>query len=95
MNKTELIERIADTAGISKVAAGNAVDAFTKIITDAMCQDDEVVLVGFGSFKVGSRAARNGRNPQTGKEIKIAASKVVKFKPGKKLKDAVNDIATA
>lgn len=90
MNKTELVERLAEIAGTSKTAASGMLDAFTNIITEALSQQDEVVLVGFGSFKIGERAARNGRNPQTGKEMKIAASKVIKFKAGKKLKDAVN-----
>lgn len=90
MNKNELIDRICEKAGLSKTDANNALDAFTDAITDAMKEGQEIVLVGFGSFKVGVRAARTGRHPQTGKAMQIAASKVVKFKVGKKLKDAVN-----
>ena len=90
MNKNELIDRISEKTGLSKLDANNALDAVTDEITDAMKAGEEIILVGFGSFKVGTRAARTGRHPQTGKPMQIAASKVVKFKVGKKLKDAVN-----
>lgn len=90
MNKTELIEIIAKEAGISKAAAGRAIDATTNAITAALKKGEPTVLVGFGSFKVSKRAARNGRNPQTGKAIKIAARKAPTFSAGKALKDAVN-----
>jgi DNA-binding protein HU-beta len=90
MNKAELIDRISEKSGLSKVDANTALEAVTDVITDAMKAGEEIVLVGFGSFKVGSRSARTGRHPQTGKAMNIAASKVVKFKVGKKLKDAVN-----
>ncbi|GAB7563956.1 HU family DNA-binding protein [Methylobacillus pratensis] len=90
MNKTELIEEIAKEAGISKAAAGKAVDAFTASVTAALKGGDTVTLIGFGTFGVSERAARTGRNPQTGKEIKIAARKAPSFKAGKALKDALN-----
>ncbi|MBL8505862.1 HU family DNA-binding protein [Methylobacillus glycogenes] len=90
MNKTELIEEIAKEAGISKAAAGKAVDAFTASVTTALKGGDTVTLIGFGTFGVSERAARTGRNPQTGKEIKIAARKAPSFKAGKALKDALN-----
>ncbi|UTF60572.1 nucleoid-associated protein HU-beta [Gilvimarinus sp. DA14] len=90
MNKTELIEAIAASADISKAAAGRALDAVVDGITDSLKKGDQVVLVGFGTFSVKERAARTGRNPQTGAEIQIAAAKVPSFKAGKALKDAVN-----
>ena len=90
MNKSDLIARIASTAGISKAAAGRALDATTAAITAALKKGDLVTLVGFGSFYLGKRAARNGRNPRTGAAIKIKAAKVPKFRPGKGLKDALN-----
>jgi len=90
MTKNELIDRISAKTGLSKTDANSALDALTDAITDAMKEGQELVLIGFGSFKVGTRAARTGRHPQTGKTMQIAASKVVKFKVGKKLKDAVN-----
>ena len=90
MNKTELIEEIAKEAGISKAAAGKAVDAFTASVTAALKGGDTVTLIGFGTFGVSERAARTGRNPQTGNEIKIAARKAPSFKAGKALKDALN-----
>jgi len=90
MNKSELIDTIAKAADISKAAAGRALDAFTCSVTSALKKGDSVTLVGFGTFKVTSRAARTGRNPQTGKEIKIAARKAPGFSAGKALKDAVN-----
>jgi DNA-binding protein HU-beta len=91
MNKADLIDRISEKSGLSKIDANTALEAVTDVITAAMKAGDEIVLVGFGSFKVGARAARTGRHPQTGKPMNIAASKVVKFKVGKKLKDAVNE----
>ena len=90
VNKTELIEAIAASADIPKAAAGRALDAVVENVTTALKNGDSVVLVGFGTFSVKERAARTGRNPQTGKEIQIAASKVPGFKAGKALKDAVN-----
>ncbi len=90
MNKQELIDIVADAANISKNAANRAIDAFTDTVTDCLKKGDEVVLVGFGSFTTSDRAARAGRNPQTGETIQIPAAKVARFKAGKKLKDAVN-----
>lgn len=90
MNKSELIDTIAEQADLSKASAGKALDAALEGITGALRTGDDVVLVGFGSFSVKERAERTGRNPQTGKEIKIAAAKVPGFKAGKGLKDAVN-----
>ncbi|OQP33566.1 MULTISPECIES: nucleoid-associated protein HU-beta [Pantoea] len=90
MNKSQLIDKIAADADISKAAAGRVLDAFTSSVTDALKGGDEVALVGFGTFSVRERAARTGRNPQTGKEITIAAGKVPGFRAGKALKDAVN-----
>ena len=90
MNKTELIETVAEESGLSKAAAGKAVDAFIGAVSDALKNGDQVTVVGFGTFLVRERAARTGRNPQTGAEIQIAAAKVPAFKPGKALKDAVN-----
>ena len=90
MNKSELIDAIASGADISKAAAARALDSALDAITEALRKGDQVTLVGFGSFAVKERAARTGRNPQTGKEIKIEAAKVPGFKPGKALKDAVN-----
>ncbi|MEJ2317206.1 MAG: HU family DNA-binding protein [Gammaproteobacteria bacterium] len=90
MNKSELIDAIADAADISKAAAGRALDGMTDAITDALKKGDTVSLVGFGTFSVRERAAREGRNPRTGETIKIKASKNPAFKAGKALKDAVN-----
>ena len=90
MNKAELIDEIAKKAGLSKKDAGNALSAFTEAVSGALKKGDKVQLVGFGTFDVAKRAARTGRNPQTGKSIKIAASKAPKFKAGKALKDLVN-----
>ncbi len=89
MNKTELIAKVAEKADLSKKDAGKAVDAVFASITEALKKGDKVQIIGFGSYEVRERAARLGRNPQTGKEIKIAASKVPAFKAGKALKDAV------
>ena len=90
MNKSELIEAVAKTAGISKATAGDALDATLSSIKIALKKEQSVTLVGFGTFKVGKRAARTGRNPRTGEAIKIKAAKVPKFSAGKALKDAVN-----
>ena len=90
MNKTELIDQIATAADISKAAAGRALDATVEAIKGALQAGDSVNLIGFGTFYVGERAARTGRNPQTGKTIEINAAKSPKFRPGKTLKDAVN-----
>ena len=90
MNKSELIDAIAAQADIPKAAAGRALDAMIDSIAGALKEGDQVALVGFGTFLVKERAARTGRNPQTGAPIEIAAAKVPGFKPGKALKDAVN-----
>lgn len=90
MNKSELIDAIAASADISKAAAGRALDAVTDSIINALKAGDQVALVGFGTFVVKERAARTGRNPQTGAPIEIAAAKIPSFKAGKALKDAVN-----
>lgn len=90
MNKSELVDFIAGEAEISKAAAGRALDAVTTAVKKTLKKGGTVTLVGFGTFSVGKRAARIGRNPQTGAEIKIKAAKVPKFRPGKALKDAVN-----
>ena len=90
MNKTELIEAMADSADISKAAAGRALDGLIDAITNAVKNDDPVSIVGFGTFLLRERAARTGRNPKTGKAIEIPASKAPAFKAGKAFKDAVN-----
>ncbi len=90
MNKAQLIDAIAAEANLTKADSKKALDAFTKTIADVLKQGDKITLVGFGSFGVSERGERTGRNPQTGKEIKIAAKKVVKFKAGSELEDAVN-----
>jgi DNA-binding protein HU-beta len=90
MNKSDLIEAMATNAGVSKAAAGKALDAMMKSITGELMQGGRVSLVGFGSFSVSDRAARDGRNPQTGKTIKIKAKNVVKFKAGSDLASSVN-----
>ena len=89
MNKAELIEAMAKVADCTKTQAGEVLDAFTESVTKALKKGDKVTLVGFGTFSVTKRAARIGRNPQTGKEIKIAAKKVAKFKAGKELSTRV------
>lgn len=89
MNKSDLIEKIAEAADISKAAAARALDAFTDAVTVALKEGDTVSLVGFGTFSVKERAARKGRNPQTGATIEIKASKTPSFKPGKALKEAI------
>ncbi len=90
MNKSELVEHVASAANLSKTAAQSAVEAVFRSITEAMGSGDSVSVVGFGTFSVGDRQARTGRNPKTGENIEIAACKVPKFKAGKSLKDAVN-----
>lgn len=90
VNKSQLIDAIAENADISKAAAGRALDAFTDAVTEALKNDDQVALVGFGTFSVRERSARSGRNPQTGETIQISAAKVPSFKAGKALKDACN-----
>ncbi|MFO8156379.1 MAG: HU family DNA-binding protein [Pseudomonadota bacterium] len=90
MNKSELIDAIAEGADISKAAAGRALDATVDAVANSLKKGDKVNIVGFGNFEVRERSARTGRNPRTGEEIKIAAAKVPAFKPGKALKDAVN-----
>ena len=90
MNKSDLIDAIAQSADLTKAQAGNALDGALSAIKDALGKNDSVTLVGFGTFKVGKRAARTGRNPRTGAEIKSKAATVPKFTAGKALKDAVN-----
>jgi DNA-binding protein HU-beta len=85
MNKAELIAHIADEAGITKTQANTALDSFVDAVTKTLKKGDKVTLVGFGTFSVSKRAARNGRNPQTGEVIKIKARKVARFKAGKEL----------
>ncbi|NPA95367.1 MAG: HU family DNA-binding protein [Thermodesulfobacteria bacterium] len=89
MNKGQLVEQMATGAGISKAAAERALNAFMDAVMDAVATGDKVTLVGFGTFYVTERKARTGRNPQTGKKMKIPARKVVKFRPGSRLSDAV------
>ena len=89
MNKTELVEAIAKEASLSKKDAEAALNAYTATITKALKKGDKITLVGFGTYEVRKRAARKGKNPQTGETIKIKASKVPAFKPGKGLKDAI------
>lgn len=90
MNKTELVAAIADKTALSKKDAEKALKAFTDVVAEELAKGEKIQLVGFGTFEVAERAAREGRNPQTGKTIKIAASKAPKFKAGKALKDSVN-----
>ncbi|MEA3242423.1 MAG: HU family DNA-binding protein [Pseudomonadota bacterium] len=90
MNKAELIDAVASSADLSKASATQAVDAVVDTITESLRKGDSVTLVGFGTFEVRARAARMGRNPQTGEELQIKASKAPAFKAGKALKDAVN-----
>lgn len=90
MNKAQLIDAMAEKAGLSKADVKKALDAFVEATTDALKGGDRVALIGFGSFAISERGARTGRNPQTGKEIKIPAKKVVKFKAGAELADAVS-----
>ena len=90
MNKTELVAAIAEKTELSKKDAEKALKAFTDVVTEELTKGGKIQLVGFGTFEVSERAAREGRNPQTGKTIKIKASKAPKFKAGKALKDVVN-----
>lgn len=90
MNKTEFISVIAEKAELSKKDAEKALKAFTDVVEEELKKGEKIQLVGFGTFEVSERAAREGRNPQTGETMKIEACKVPKFKPGKALKDAVN-----
>ena len=90
MNKTELVEAMAKQAGLSKKDTEKALKAFTETVAKTLKKGDKVQLVGFGTFEVSKRAARTGRNPQTGAEMKIKASKAPKFKAGKALKDSLN-----
>ncbi len=89
MTKADLVTKIAGDGGITKSQAEKAVDGFVAAVSDALSKGEKVTLVGFGTFSVGSRTAREGRNPRTGEKITIPASKVVKFKPGKSLSDKV------
>jgi DNA-binding protein HU-beta len=90
MNKTELTDAVAETADLTKAEAARVIDAVLSTITATLAKGEQVGVVGFGTFLVRQRAARTGRNPQTGAEIQIAAATVPAFKPGKALKDAVN-----
>jgi len=90
MNKSELVDAVAESADLPKSTAAKAVDAFVDTVTDALKKGDQVTVVGFGTFQVRHRDARTGRNPQTGDKIRIPASNVPGFKAGKALKDAVN-----
>jgi DNA-binding protein HU-beta len=90
MNKQELVAAIAAKAGLTKVDAEKALNAFVEAVKETLAKKDSVQLVGFGTFSVSKRAARTGRNPQTGKEIKIAAKNVAKFKAGKTLGETIN-----
>jgi len=90
VTKADLVNAMAEKAGLSKADAEKALAAFTTVVTDALKAGDKVALVGFGTFSVGERAARTGKNPQTGEQINIPAAKTPKFKAGKALKDAVN-----
>ena len=91
MNKSELVEAIANGSGVTKADAHRVLEMFMTTVTDALKSGDQVVLPGFGSFSTGNRSARTGRNPQTGQAIQIKASRVAKFKAGKSLKEAVQD----
>ncbi|WP_372873058.1 HU family DNA-binding protein [Shewanella sp.] len=90
MNRTDLIAKIAESADLTKAEAGRALKSFEEAVTAAMKEGDKISIVGFGSFETSSRAERTGRNPQTGKEIKIPAATIPKFKAGKALRDSVN-----
>ncbi len=91
MNKGELVSAMAEKTGLSKKDTEATLNAFTDIVSNALAKKDKIQLVGFGTFEARERAARTGRNPQTGEEIKISASTVPAFKPGKALKDKVNN----
>ncbi len=90
MNKAQLIDSIAEQSGLTKADSKKALEAFVSSIGSSLKKGDKIALVGFGSFAVADRPARTGRNPQSGKEIKIPAKKIVKFKPGSELGEAVN-----
>lgn len=90
MNKTELVEAIAESADLTKAQASKALEAFIESVTETLKKGDKVTLIGFGTFETRERSAREGRNPQTGKTIQIPASTTPAFKAGKKLKDALN-----
>ena len=90
MKKSELVEAVAEKAGLTKADATRAIDAFQETVKEALVRGDKVPLVGFGTFQTTKRAARNGRNPQTGETVTIAARTAVSFKPGAALKEAVN-----
>ena len=90
MNKTELVAKMAENADLTKAEAARALKSFEETITSALKSGDKISIIGFGSFETTNRAARIGRNPQTGKEIQIPAATVPKFKAGKTLKDSVN-----
>ena len=90
MNKTELVAAMADKAGVSKKDAEASLKAFTEVVTEELKKGEKIQLVGFGTFEVSKRSARTGRNPRTGEEMKIKASKAPKFKAGKALKDSIN-----
>ena len=90
MNKAELVSKMAEDAGTTKVQAAAALDSFMEGVTKTLKSGNKLILVGFGTFAVGKRAARVGRNPRTGDAIKIKAAKLPKFRPGKGLKDALN-----
>ncbi|QOX80932.1 HU family DNA-binding protein (plasmid) [Trichlorobacter lovleyi] len=92
MNKNELIGAVSEKSGVKKAEVEKVLNGFVECVEKALASKDKIALVGFGTFEVSERAARTGRNPQTGKEIKIAASVVPKFKPGKSLKDAVSGL---
>ena len=89
MNKAELVARIAEDAGITKTQANASIDSFVDAVTKTLKKGEKVTLVGFGTFTVSKRLARNGRNPQTGETIKIKAKKVARFKPGKDLSEKI------
>jgi len=90
MNKQELVSAIAEKSGITKVDAEKAINAFVEITKETLAKKESIQLIGFGTFSVSERSARTGRNPQTGKEIQIAAKNVAKFKAGKALDESVN-----
>ncbi len=90
MNKQEFVNAIASESGLSKTDTEKAINATTEAIKNALAKGESVQLIGFGTFSISERAARTGRNPQTGKEIQIAAKKVAKFKPGKALDESIN-----
>ncbi|OED38324.1 DNA-binding protein HU [Chromatiales bacterium (ex Bugula neritina AB1)] len=90
MNKTEFVDAIADKADVQKSDAAKMIDAMVEVIGDTLKKDEQITLIGFGTFMVSKREARKGRNPRTGEEIDIAASNVPRFKPGKALKETIN-----